>query len=386
MASYTALDDYTVQIKIKQYENTWFGKLGGYMGLMISPSWVEKMGVEYVNWHPVGTGPFKFVSYKENEKLVTERFDDYWGGKPLLDGAEVLYIADPVTAQIAFEAGEGDVISVMAGGPQMGKDLEAKGYKIDLTPLYSTLLVPSVENPESPLSNVKVRAAMEYAVNKVALATNIGMGYFTPLYQYASSMVVAWDPNFQGREYDPDKAKQLLAEAGFPNGFKTNLYCGVHLAGDELPVLKSYWEKVGVDADIQLISVAKWIEMETNGWPEGLMESPTAFTFNYGAVLLRYAVRPTEPNWSRGLYWDSMYRPDELENAIQAFLLIPDTEGQIAKGREIAKIIYDNVCVIPLWENQRVTVLQPSIQDFRGGFAAVLTTNWNYTGTWFSKD
>jgi peptide/nickel transport system substrate-binding protein len=380
--SYKIIDDYTVQMTCKQYINAWAQKPGIPLGIIISPSWVEKMGEDYVNWHPVGTGPFKFVDYKENEYIEYERFDDYWGDRPHLDGIKLIFIADPVTAQISFQAGEGDVISVMSGAPKMAADLIPQGFKVDAAPGgLCFCLVPSVTNPEDPLSNVKVRQAVEYAIDKVKIAQNLGKGYFTALYQYAGSTQSAFDPNFQGRVYDPEKAKQLLAEAGYPNGFKTKLICGVHLAGDELPAIQANLKDVGIDAEIELVSVAKWIDLETNGWPEGLLESPTTLSTDYGTTILRYLIKPIEPNWYRGLYWDSMYRPDEFVNLLEDYLAIPDAAGQVAKAREIVKYIYDQVIAIPLYDSQNIVVTQPWVHD---RLVNVQPPNWNYTATWMS--
>ncbi len=383
--SYKVVDDYTFQITIKSYQNTWLGKLGGTLGMMISPSWVEKMGVDYVNWHPAATGPFKFKDYKENEYWETERFDDYWGDRPHLDGVKYIFIADPVTAQIAFQAGKGDVISVMSGGPKMAQDLLPLGFKVEVAAGgLASVFIPSVTNPDSPLANLKVREAIEYAIDRVKIAQTVGLGYYSAMYQYAGTVQAPFDPNFKGREYDPDKARELLNEAGYPNGFQTKLICGTHLAGDELALVQANLKDVGIDAEIELVSVGKWIELETNGWPEGLLESPSTLVTDYGTTILRYLVRPTEPNWARGIYWDSLYRPDELENLVQQYLVIPDIAGQTAKAKEIVKVIYDNACIIPLWNSNGVTIVQQTVHDRTLGDDAPIAT-WNYTGCWLSE-
>ncbi len=388
VASMGIIDTNTMKIAIKRYENTWFSKLGGATGGMISPSWYNSKGAEYVDWHPVGTGPFKFVEYKDKEYLLIERNDDYWGGKPHLDQIKYIFIADPVTAQIAFESGEGDTISLMSGGPKMATELGPKGYTVTANPGGLCMcFIPSVTNPASPLANVKVRAAMEYAIDKAAIAQNVGLGYFTPLYQYAGSTQLPFDPNFKGREYDVEKARQLLTEAGYPDGFKTKIIAGVHLAGDEIPAVQAYLKEVGIDAEIESISVAKWIEYETNGWPEGILESPSTLSTAYGVTVLRYLIRPSQPNWFRGIYWDSMYRPDELENAIQEYLVIPEKAGQLAKAREIIKVVYDNVIAIPLWDAKSIGITQPWVHDRYKGLEAIGGGSpvWNYVDAWMEQ-
>jgi peptide/nickel transport system substrate-binding protein len=386
--SYKAIDDYTIQMTCKQYINAWAQKPGIPLGFIISSSWVEKMGVDYVNWHPCGTGPFKFVEYKENEYLQVERFDGYWGDRPHLDGIKYLFIADPVTAQISFQAGEGDVISVMSGGPKMAHDLIPLGFKVDAPPGgLGTCFIPSVTNPDSPLANAKVRQAIEYALDKVKIAKNVGLGYYSALYQYAGPVEAPFDPNFKGRVYDPVKARQLLAEAGYPTGFKTKLICGTHLAGDELAAMQANLKDVGIDAEIELVSVPKWIELETNGWPEGLLETPTSLGSDYGTLILRYLIKPLQPNWYRGLYWDSLYRPDAFQTLLEQYMVIPDQSSQAAidKGREIVKMIYDQASIIPLYESLGmggIFITQPWVHDRT---VNAPPNSWNYTGTWISS-
>lgn len=380
------IDNNTIKINIYEYLNTWFGKLGGLAGMMISKSWYESKGADYVDWHPCGTGPFKFVEYKDKEYLLLERFDDYWGGKANLEQIKYLFIADPVTAQISFESGEGDIISVMSGGPKMATELGKKGYTITANPGgLCMVFIPSVADPNSPLANLEVRKAIEYAIDKKAISANVGLGYYKALYQYADATQLPYDPNFQGREYNVEKAKALMKEAGYADGFKTKIIAGSHLAGDEIPAVQAALKEIGIETDIEIVSVAKWIEYETNGWPEGLLESPTNLNSDYGTAILRYLVRPLAPNFYRGLYWNSMYRPDALEEAIQEYIRTPDAAGQLAKAKDIIKIVYDNAIAIPLWESVSISISQPWVHDRYVGFEGFSGPQWNYTAAWMDK-
>jgi peptide/nickel transport system substrate-binding protein len=381
--SYRIIDDYTVEINIKQYNNNWFGKAS--LGFIISPSWVESHGEEYVDWNPVGTGPFKFKRYKENQYLEWERFDDYWGEKPYLDGIKDIYITDPVTAQIAFEAGEGDVIAPMIGGPQIAAELAPKGYVVEAPASNSYMLIPSVTNPSSPLANLKVREAIEYAIDKVKISERVGLGYFEPLYQYCGTSTSIYDPNFQGRVYDPDKARALLKEAGYPDGFKTKIMASTAVAGDELIAIQDNLRDVNIELEIEIISIPKWIELESYGWPEGIMESSTSSYREYGFVIERYLIKPATPQFFRGLYWDSLARTPKLEELIQEYLRIPidDTAALTAKGREIVKEVYDNAMAIPLFDMTRPCTMQMYVHNFLIPYYS--PSIWNYLECWMEK-
>ncbi len=383
MGSYSKVDDYTVQINLKEYQNTWFARLGQTMGTMISTDSLDKMGVDYLNYHPVGTGPFTFKNYKQNEYLEVQRFDGYWGGKAHLDGIKYIFIADAVTAELAFQSGQGDVISTMSGAAKMANELTAKGFVLQSNSEGNAMsLIPSVTDSNDPLANPLVRKAIEYAIDKAKIAKTVGLGYSTPIYQYAAPGQNVYDPNFQGRVYDLDKARELLKEAGYPNGFSTILYCGTHLADDSLTLIQANLKEVNINVEIQLVSIAKWIDMETNGWTGGFLASPTTLSTGYGDTILRYLIAPSGPNWSRGIYWNSLYRSDKLESLIQQYLVSPSVDDQVKIGKEIVQEIYDNACAIPLWESKDIVIVTNKVHD---RVLDSLPHNWNFTACWLSK-
>jgi ABC-type transport system substrate-binding protein len=365
------IDDYTFRLNIKAYKNTWMSEHLCSTGqsqtsLMISPTAYETNGVEWANWNPVGTGPFKFKSYIPGQSMEVERYEDYWGERPYLDGIKWLFIADAVTAQIAFEAGQGDTLSVTGHDRDIGRDLlpkTEKGYWALTSPGLEFILMPPGAKAASPFSNLKVREALEYAVDKEKIVKGVYFGWAVAAYQEAETHQVPYDPNFVGRKYDPDKARQLLAEAGYPNGFKTSLYCQVLCYGKDIDAVQAYLQNVGIDAQMEVISVGKWIEMETYGWDDGILVTFLGPATWGGGHMERDYVKPTEPNWSHGLWWETMYRPDELEVLCQQYLSIRDDPvAEKAKSQEIVKLLFDQAILIPLWEQKSVTILQPYVK------------------------
>jgi ABC-type transport system substrate-binding protein len=236
VASMEIIDTNTIKINVIQYQNTWFSKLGGATGGMISPAWYDEKGAEYVDWHPVGTGPFKFVEYKDKEYLLLERNDNYWNGKAHLDQIKYIFIADSVTAQISFESGEGDTISLMSGGPKMATELGPKGYSVTANPGGLCMcFIPPVTNPDSPLTNLKVREAMEYAIDKKANADKVGSLFLTLLPVCARHSF--FRSKVPGRVYDPRKPSSCSLKRD-PDGFKKKIIAGSQLAGDEIAFSK----------------------------------------------------------------------------------------------------------------------------------------------------
>jgi len=385
MASVTKTGDYQIQIVTKTFDNTWFSDLRGTLGMMISKAAYDAKGADYTDFHPVGAGPFVFKEYVENDHMTFTRNENYWGTKAHLDAVTFMIIVDGTAAQLAFQNGEADILGSVAGGGKTANMLKDKGYAVTSRPGgLSISLVPSVQNPASPLSNLKVREAIEYALDKVAIAQNVGQGYYNAWYQMAGAVQKEFDPNFKGRVFDLDKAKALLKEAGYENGFTTKLICGTNLAGDELPIIQAQLAKVNITVNIETCSINQWIDYETNGWPEGLLESPNAFTELYGIDVNRYFRTPTGPNWSDGIYWNSLYRTDELNNLCLQYFKLPLGDAEVAKGKEIVNWLFNNCSFIPLWDAQAIGVRQQWVKGFDIPYSAG-PIGWDYTGTWLAK-
>jgi ABC-type transport system substrate-binding protein len=331
---------------------------------MISPTAYEANGEDWANWHPIGTGPYKFKEYVESQTLEIELNEDYWGERPTFDGLKWIFIADFVTAMISFEAGEGDTVTTTGHARDLAAELLSqteKGY----WPLHSYGLVfgflPPAAKAGTPFANLKVRQALACAVDRDKVIQGVYGGWAIPMYQTALPMQLPYDPNFPVTKYDPDKARQLLKDAGYPNGFKTKLYIQTMCYGKDIDAVQAYLKNVGIDAQLEVISVGKWIEMETYGWEDGVMVTFLGAE-SYRGQVERDWVKPTEPNWSRGIWWDTLYRTDELEQLCQQYFVIHDVAAEKAKGQEIIKWLSDNEAYIPLWEQLGVMVFQPWVK------------------------
>ncbi|MDD1710093.1 MAG: ABC transporter substrate-binding protein, partial [Methanoregulaceae archaeon] len=281
------VDDYTIRINLKSYMNTILNGLEGTTGLMISPTAFKANGAEWAKTHAVGTGPYKLSSFVPDTSVDYVRFEDYWGGRPFLDGVKFIVIADATTAQMTFLAGQADVLA--SSSDANTADLASKGYKVETRPAASMVLLPDSIHPASPLSKLQVRQAISYSIDNTAIAKAFGYGYWIPATQLAAPQQFGYVPNLGYQPINIEKAKQLLTAAGYENGFTTKLITSSALANDPLVSIQNYLKAVNITATIETNSQAAWNDMAIKGWDSGMMWITLGATdTNYGSYLDRY--------------------------------------------------------------------------------------------------
>jgi ABC-type transport system substrate-binding protein len=240
--SIEVVDDYTIKIHFNVWRNTLIRNLGDTMTYQISPTAFQKNGIDWMRYNMVGTGPFLQDKYQRDVTLTGKRNPGYWEqGKPYVDGYKYLFVSDELTAVALYKSGGGDVIQPV--NPTVLADLQNTGSIIVSVFLGPTSLFVDGANSDSPWSNVKVRQAAEYAIDKEGMARTFGFGY-KAAYQFSTPASKAFDPAIAGRKYDVAKAKQLMTEAGYPNGFKTSLMAGpIFLNKDAVLAVQNYLSK-----------------------------------------------------------------------------------------------------------------------------------------------
>jgi len=375
------IDEHTVQINLSEYKNNLLGTLTSYNGLMVSPKVVEKVkkekkGKKWAKKNPVGTGPFKFVKFERNVILKYERFDGYWKkGQPYLDGVETHYIKDRMTALAALRAGE--MHAPWEAYAENAADLKKEGFKVFHMPSSIRAFATDSGNPDSPFADKKVREAMEYAVNRKAITEGLGHGYWGTLHQYSSVGYNGYNPDLKGRPYNPEKAKQLLKEAGYPNGFKTQLIAGTISYGRDLMAqLQQDLKKVGIDAKLEFYDAGKYIYALMKGFKNGIMI--------YAQTILRNQTDELNGLFkSSSVRFPNMFRPTELEEALAKAERVQDYETQAALTKKAVRIISDEAISLPLWTYSGIYVMNKKVRN--PGFNYGFRGQWFPGGAWLSE-
>ena len=370
------IDDYAIRVNLKRFENTVLSGFAGVAGYVCSPAAVEKNGIDWARVNPVGTGPFKFVSFQRDVSITYERFDTYWGGKPYLEGIKFIRIQDPVTTSLAFQKGEVDSISV--ADPKSASELRDKGYNILSGTTAMICLLPDSVNSASPLANKTVREAVEYAINRESIVKGLGLGFWNSVNQHCPRGFMGYVTDIPGRNYDPAKAKQLLTQAGYPEGFKTQIIANAERFNkDSLVAIQQYLSEVGIKAELNILSQPAWTENETKGWQNGLL----AQSFGLGTYYLSHFPRFLASNVAHAA---STTRPAGFDQLMNEALLAADYGTANQLTQKLVRLLYDNATTLPLWVTTGVRAEQKYVHD-SGWYSTGGILDWTPEKAWLSQ-
>jgi len=223
--SLDVIDDYTLSVPMTMQRNSIFPAFAKYQNYMVSPTAYEKNGIDWVKEHIVGTGAYVQSDWQRDVSFSAKRNPNYWNtGKPNLDNIKFVFVKDPMTQKALFTSSSNDPIILNAtSNPLNAFQLAVQGYQVISQPADSMSLMPDSANADSPYSKIQVRQAVEYAIDKEGIAKTFGLGFWKAATQPASPEAPAYVPTITGRKYDVAKAKALLAEAGYADGFKTRI-------------------------------------------------------------------------------------------------------------------------------------------------------------------
>jgi len=249
-------DDYTISVTLKQPDAMFLWTVAR-QGSVIYP----KEAVETMKSQPIGTGPFVFSDWVRGDRIVLTRNKDYWvKDLPHLDRVTYRFIPDANSALAALKAGDIDV-SAFGLGPESVDELKKDGrFQVILGDTTNDVTL-SLNNTKKPYTDKRVRLAITHAINKEEVLKGAMFGYGKIL----GSNVDPLNPYFvdvsKRVPYDPAKAKKLLAEAGYPNGFDAVLKVSPQYSYTvrSAEVLVNQFAKVGIRAKIEQIEWGQWL-------------------------------------------------------------------------------------------------------------------------------
>ena len=251
------VDSHTIKVKLKSVNSMFLFNLARGDSIIVNKQAVDKLKSE-----PVGTGPFKLVEWARGDHITLTKFEDYHKkGIPYLDKVTFKFIGDP-SAQIAsLKAGDIDAIAYDVS-PENALLLE-KDPKFKVLNGYTTSkVVLSTNNSKKPFTDVKVRRAMAHAIDRSALIKGAMSGYGVPIGTHMDPGNPFYMDLTSTYPFNPEKAKQLLTDAGYPNGFEAVIklperYAYAKRSGE---IIADMLSQVGIKLKIELTEWGQWID------------------------------------------------------------------------------------------------------------------------------
>jgi len=253
------IDDYTVQFVLEKPDPFLLSKLANYHGgFIVSKKAREKLGKAFKT-EPVGTGPFQVKEYRPKDRYILERHDEYFRGKPILEKIVFPFMPDIASTSMALEKGD---IHLARGKTDK---LWIKSMKKKTKLIFDTRFQLGVASwlhfnmTRKPFDDIRVRKALAHAINRDEYIDWLGSSVSSTLYSHVPPFCFgALKPEDVSEElrynYNPEKAKQLLKEAGYPNGFTIKMLISEHSSySPPVILLQEQWRKVGVNIELETV-------------------------------------------------------------------------------------------------------------------------------------
>lgn len=211
------VDDTTIRVHTSQPDILLPNKIAALK--IVPPKYWTDVGADGFAAAPIGTGPFEIVE-ESTARMYLKRSPTAWR-QPMVDALELIAAADPASRVQGLLSGRLHISLQL--GPDDVPLIEAAGHKVALGLDPSMQVVAFITEKESPLTDVRVRQALNYAVNREAMSLGLLGGQVQMATQTTPKIAFGWDPDIPSWPYDPDKARALLAEAGYANGFSFDI-------------------------------------------------------------------------------------------------------------------------------------------------------------------
>jgi peptide/nickel transport system substrate-binding protein/oligopeptide transport system substrate-binding protein len=357
----TVVDPYTVKIELSRPDATFLHVMALNFASVVPKEAVDEYGADFGK-HPVGTGAFKLADWTIGQQLVFEKNADYWRpGVPYLDSITFEVGQEPIVALLRLQKGEvdvpGDGIPPAKFNEVMGNPDEAKQVVVG-GQLHTGYITLNVEM--APFDKVEVRQAINMAINKDRIVQMIN-GRATPATQPLPPSMPGYTKDYAGYPFDPAKAKEMLAEAGLPDGFETELYV---MNTDPNPRIAQAIQQdlaaIGVKADIKALAQANVIEaggtpktapMIWSGGMAWIADFPDPSNF-YGPIL--GCAGAVEGGWNWSWYCDKDL--DAMATEADSITDPAKQDERLQKWSDVYMKVMEGAPWVPVFNENRYTM------------------------------
>ena len=263
--SIEAVDPTTVKVMLSEPQGNFLFNMAWGDAVIVAPE-----SVENIKTNPVGTGAFTFSDWKQGDSITLTRNAGYWGAAPALETATFKFISEPTAAFAAMMAEDIDAFYSYPA-PENLAQFEADPRFNVLAGNTEGETILAINNKAEPFGDVRVRKAVSMAIDRQAIIDGAMFGYGTPIGSHFAPHHPDYVDLTGNAPYDPETAKALLAEAGYPDGFSTTLKLpppSYARRGGE--IVAAQLREIGIETEISNLEWAQWLEQAFRGYDYGL--------------------------------------------------------------------------------------------------------------------
>jgi peptide/nickel transport system substrate-binding protein len=374
------VDDYTVVVHLETPFANFLDGMSSPWVCIVSPTAAEEWGLEEFQDHFTGTGPFVFVEWKRHEYVKVERNTNYWGGEELVEHQGLAYL-DTVVFKFIEEAGVRSG-TLETGEIQIAEEVPAvdvarldarEDIDVLINPGAGTGVMLLLNMSKPPTDDLKVRQAIEYAVDQKAISDILYQGVLGPSYGPLSPVSPCyWSGVEDMYPYDPERARDLLEEAGWVDAdgdgirdkdgqpLRLDLPSpgDIPLYSDPCPIVQAQLAEVGIDVNLMNVAIPAWLEAGSTGelhigvvdWRAGTPDTNLRLPF-HSANAAAFA-------WN----WHSNSHLDDL---LEEGMVTTDPETACAIYEEVQQIIMDDAMIKPLHLYSAVRGVRSEVKGLR---------------------
>ena len=301
--------------------------------------------------HPVGTGPFRFEEWRRGTSVTLVRNPEYWGGAPALARVTYRFLADPSASIDALTAGDVDGFATFPAPEAIGRLRGDPRFWVQISPTEAKTIL-ALNNRQKPFDDLRVRQALSYAIDRRAIIDAAMFGYGRPIGSHYSTQDPGYVDLTARYPHDPARARQLLAEAGYPDGFHATL---------KLPPL-SYARRSGEVVAAELAEVGVKVDIVGMEWVSWLDQVFGRHDFDMTIVA---HVEPMDYGiYGRDGYYFGYGKP-AFKELLRRLDAAPDETQRLALLGDMQRMIADDAVNVFLFEQPGFSLWDARVQDIR---------------------
>lgn len=361
------VDAETVKIILNEPFAPFLANMAMHAAAIVSPEAIKEYGKD-ISQNPVGTGPFKFVSWNPGVEVILEKNEDYWRGAPNVDRLIFRPIDEDQTRLTELEAGNIDfIVGIPPDDLERLKD-DADLQVVEQPGMHTWYVALNCQRP--PFNDVRVRQAVNYAINKEAIVDNILKGTGVLAKNILPPVIWSYTDDVQDYSYNPEKARELLKEAGYDESMTIDFYVPKSGSGMQQPVtmataIQSDLEAVGIKTNIQQLEWGTYLDkmFQPVDKSDVLMHALSWLGDNGDPDNFLYILLSGE-QWPTNGFNEGFYKNPEVDKLLKEARIISDQDKRVELYQQAQKLIMADSPLVVVDHETQIVAMKKKIKGF----------------------